>query len=192
LDGYGLTSCTSCDLEVSPSQSKFLARPPPHFPSPYSTPLPPRLSPDSTRTATRGTCRRPHLISPPTARPRRFGCCDLHLAHFLQPLVAGPRGQSVPICAPRVPVSLPARAPLPHAACLSASTYLPVPCGLTRHRRRQNAPELADDRDASPLPFPPSPVALLLVGWPGSAARRRWCRRRLCYDRPAAANGTHQ
>jgi hypothetical protein len=151
--------------------------------------LPPRLSPDSTRTTTRRTCRRPHPISPPTARPRRFGRCDLHLAHSLQPLVAGPQGQSVPICAPRVPVSLPARAPV---SCLSASTYLPVPCGLTRHRRRQNAPELADDRDASPLPFPPSPVALLLVGWPGSAARRRWCRRRLCYDRPAAANGTHQ
>ena len=85
--------------------------------------LPPRLSPDSTRTTTRRTCRGPHLISPPTARPRRFGCCDLHLAHFLQPLVAGPQGQSVPICAPRVPVSLPACAPLPHA-------YLPVPCGL--------------------------------------------------------------
>ena len=39
LDGYGLTSCTSCDLEVSPSQSKFLARPPTTT-SPHPTPLP--------------------------------------------------------------------------------------------------------------------------------------------------------
>ena len=272
---FSTSKCGIRTLRVTlRSVHPLLACPPPHFSSPYSTPLPPRLSPDSTRTANRRTCRRPHLISPPTACPRRFGCCDLHLAHFLQPLVAGPPGQSVPICAPRVPVSsLPARAPLPHAACLSASTYLPVPCGLTRHRRRQNAPELADGPPLPSLPrrslvggrrcrrrlcraddgmrrrargravarhagggqegvWPPASgaprdrggqddrarrgraVACLgravacrgravaccgrAVGsrWAGRhaarQARRRRCRRRLCYDRPAAANGTHQ
>ena len=54
--------------------------------------------------------------------------------------------------------------------CPSRSSILPVPCGLTRHRRRQNAPELADGRDASPPPFPPSPVALLLVAAGAAAA----------------------
>lgn len=46
----------------------------PHLPSLPSTPLRPCPLSDSTRIATRRTCRRPHPISHPTAHPRRFGC----------------------------------------------------------------------------------------------------------------------
>ena len=164
---FSTSKCGIRTLRVTlRSVHPLLACPPPHFSSPYSTPLPPRLSPDSTRTATRRTCRRPHPISPPTARPRRFGRCDLHLAHSLQPLVAGPQGQSVPICAPRVPVSLPTRTPF--SRLLPLRQHLP-PCALRIDPPSPQAERAGPCRQPGRLPPPlsPSPVALLLVGWPG-------------------------